>query len=145
MGPLTASDINGDELTLTWNPPKDNGGKRINNYIIEKRPAGSTRWQKVSSFASSPRCNVRNLDPGTEYEFRVMAENDEGVSEPLETAEAILAKLPFGKYIVLYELNLDAKIKIGKMTIPVPVCSNKSFFIFNILNFFVVLGFFCFT
>lgn len=40
---------------------------------------------------------VRNLEPGSKYDFRVMAENQQGISEPLETSEAILAKLPFGE------------------------------------------------
>ncbi|XP_021346443.1 twitchin-like isoform X8 [Mizuhopecten yessoensis] len=94
-GPLTASNINGDELTLKWNPPKDDGGEPINNYVVEKRVDGTDRWMKVSSFLTTPRCVVRNLDPGTKYEFRVMAENNMGVSDALVTDEAILAKLPF--------------------------------------------------
>ncbi|KAK3103159.1 hypothetical protein FSP39_016894 [Pinctada imbricata] len=94
-GPLTATDIIGEELTLNWKAPKDDGGEKINNYIVEKRKAGSKQWQKVSSFINSPSCNVRNLEPGTEYEFRVMAENMQGVSEPLETSTPILAKLPY--------------------------------------------------
>ncbi|XP_069132541.1 twitchin-like isoform X9 [Argopecten irradians] len=94
-GPLTASNINGDELTLKWNPPKDDGGEPVNNYIVEKRVDGTDKWMKVSSFLTTPRCVVRNLDPGTKYEFRVMAENNNGVSDALVTDEAILAKLPF--------------------------------------------------
>ena len=105
-GPITATDIVGEELTLNWKPPKDDGGEKINNYIVEKRKAGSKQWQKVSSFINSPSCNVRNLEPGTEYEFRVMAENMQGVSEPLETSEPILAKLPYGAYYMKWKLKL---------------------------------------
>ena len=36
-GPIEASDIDGESLTLTWNPPKDDGGEKVNNYIVEKR------------------------------------------------------------------------------------------------------------
>ncbi|XP_061166987.1 twitchin-like isoform X9 [Saccostrea echinata] len=94
-GPLTAVDIMGEELTLQWNAPDDDGGEKINNYILEKRKAGSKKWQKVSSFINTPECIVRNLEPGTEYEFRVMAENKLGVSDALETSEPVLARLPY--------------------------------------------------
>ncbi|XP_071104533.1 twitchin-like isoform X3 [Haliotis cracherodii] len=94
-GPITASDVDGESMTLNWQAPVDTGGEPIANYIVEKRKAGSNRWQKVSSFVSSPKCTVRNLEPGEKYEFRIMAENTQGVSEPLETEEAILSKLPY--------------------------------------------------
>lgn len=95
-GPLTAVDITGEELTLKWMSPEDNGGEKINNYIVEKRKAGTKKWQKVSSFVNTPECLVKNLEPGTEYEFRVMAENSLGVSDALESSEPVLAKLPYG-------------------------------------------------
>ncbi|XP_059156398.1 twitchin-like isoform X4 [Physella acuta] len=95
VGPLEATDIQGESLTLTWKPPADDGGEKIANYIVEKRKAGTNRWQKVSSFLSKPTCEVRNLEPGTKYEFRVAAENPQGVSDFLETETPVLAKLPY--------------------------------------------------
>ncbi|ESO91796.1 hypothetical protein LOTGIDRAFT_91265, partial [Lottia gigantea] len=94
-GPITTADMEGESLTLNWNPPEDDGGEKISNYIVEKRKVGSGRWQKVSSFLTTPTCNVRNLEPGTKYDFRIFAENPHGVSDALETKEAILAKLPY--------------------------------------------------
>ena len=41
---------------------------------------------------------ARNLDEGTEYDFRVMAVNEHGESKPLVTSEAIKAKHPFGRH-----------------------------------------------
>lgn len=55
------------------------------------------RWQKVSGFLRTPEATVRNLEPGKGYEFRVMAENSYGVSEPLMTSETIRPKHPFSK------------------------------------------------
>ena len=98
QGPLEAEDIRGEELTLVWKAPKDNGGERISNYVVEKKKKGSDKWTKVSGAVSLPQCNVRNLEPGEEYEFRVMAANAHGVGEPLMTSAPILAKLPYGKY-----------------------------------------------
>ena len=97
QGPLVASDIVGESLTLTWKPPLDDGGQRVNNYVVEKRKADTGKWTKVSSFVTTPTCDVRNLDPGKEYEFRVSAVNNMGQSDPLMTTNPILAKLPYGK------------------------------------------------
>lgn len=60
-----------------------------------KKKKGSPKWSKVTGTAKEPTCQVCNLEPETEYEFRVMAENAQGISEPLETDKAILAKLPY--------------------------------------------------
>ncbi|VDP98124.1 unnamed protein product, partial [Trichobilharzia regenti] len=94
-GPLEATDVNADEISLKWKPPLDDGGQPITNYILEKRQKGSEGWQKVSAFLNSPNATVRNLELGQEYEFRVMAENAMGVSEPLLTSKPIKAKHPY--------------------------------------------------
>ncbi|VDL60884.1 unnamed protein product, partial [Hymenolepis diminuta] len=94
-GPLEATDVKADEITLTWKPPEDNGGEPITNYILEKRPKGAGEWQKVSAFIKTPTASVRGLEEGKEYEFRVIAENAMGLSEPLTTDKAIKAKHPF--------------------------------------------------
>lgn len=46
---LHADEFAGDSLTLYWNPPKDNGGSEITNYIVEKKEANSSTWSKVRS------------------------------------------------------------------------------------------------
>lgn len=93
---LHADEFNGTALTLFWNPPKDNGGSDITNYIVEKRePRGN--WTKVSSYVTAPFLRIRNLTVGCEYDFRVSAENMYGVSDPCATPSPIKARHPFGK------------------------------------------------
>jgi len=48
-GPLEATDIRGETLTLNWKPPKDNGGERISRYVVEKKKKGADKWSKVTS------------------------------------------------------------------------------------------------
>ena len=84
-------------MTLHWRPPKDNGGDDITNYVVEKRKKGSDTWEKVSSSVMGTSYRVRNLKEGQAYDFRVMAENQYGISDPTETMEPITAKSPFGK------------------------------------------------
>lgn len=44
---LRADEFAGDALTLFWNPPKDNGGADITNYVIEKKEPRAATWSKV--------------------------------------------------------------------------------------------------
>ncbi|KAF2885739.1 hypothetical protein ILUMI_20443 [Ignelater luminosus] len=92
---LRADEFAGDALTLYWQPPKDNGGAEITNYIVEKREAKSPTWSKVSSYVTVPFARIRNLTLGKDYEFRVIAENLYGQSDPAVTAEPIRARHPF--------------------------------------------------
>lgn len=92
-GPIRATDIMGDAMTLHWLPPKDNGGDEITNYVVEKRtPNGE--WEIVGHPVGTT-LRVRNLENGQPYEFRVRAENQYGIGKPLETDDAIIAKNPF--------------------------------------------------
>lgn len=92
---LRADEFAGDSLTLYWNPPKDDGGAPITNYVVEKKEARANTWTKVSSYCTTPFVRVRNLTIGKDYEFRVMAENQYGQSEPAETEQPIRARHPF--------------------------------------------------
>ncbi|KAG8239130.1 hypothetical protein J437_LFUL018920 [Ladona fulva] len=92
---LRADEFAGDALTLYWNAPKDNGGSEITNYIVEKKEARTPTWSKVSSYVTTSFCRIRNLVIGRMYEFRVMAENQYGVSDPAVTSDPIKARHPF--------------------------------------------------
>ena len=92
---LHADDFAGDSLTLLWSPPKDNGGGDITNYVIEKKVASSETWSRVSGYVTSTSTKVRGLVIGRDYQFRVMAENQYGTSDPVTTQEPIRAKHSF--------------------------------------------------
>lgn len=92
---LRGEEFAGDALTLYWNAPKDDGGVPITNYIIEKREAHASTWSKVNSYCTVPFIRIRNLTIGRDYEFRVSAENQYGISEPATTEHPIKARHPF--------------------------------------------------
>ncbi|UYV65935.1 unc-22 [Cordylochernes scorpioides] len=93
---LRADEVEGDSLTLNWQPPLDNGGAEVSNYVVERREKGTSTWTRVTSFVAGTACRVRNLLVNHSYEFRVMAENSYGTSDPATMAEPLLVKLPFG-------------------------------------------------
>ena len=82
-------------MVLQFKKPEDDGGKPIANYVVEKRDKKTGVWEKVSDCVPSSPVTIKGLKEGHEYDFRVMAENQNGVSEPLQTEEPVLAKNPF--------------------------------------------------
>ena len=67
----------------------------MKHYVVEKRVAGTDKWTKVGPPCSGTTCDVKGLEDGKNYEFRVTAENDNGLSEPLTVDAPIKAKWPF--------------------------------------------------
>ena len=102
QGPLEALETSPTAITVQWKPPLDDGGAKIKGYILEKKPKGSKKWQRVPGTipADETQGTAKNLEPGEEYDFRVVAVNANGESEPLTTSESIKAKYPFGESIL---------------------------------------------
>ena len=84
--------------TLSWKPPKDDGGNRVLHYVIEKRDCSKNKdlWIPYADHCKETPLNVQGLMENSEYEFRVMAVNHTGISEPLVTTQSFVAKFPFG-------------------------------------------------
>ncbi|RNA00220.1 twitchin-like isoform X7, partial [Brachionus plicatilis] len=77
---------------------KETGGIPITNYVVEKFDVKKNEWQKVNSFCRAPQYEVIGLEEGRPYKFRVSAENEQGVSVPLETEIPVVPKNPFCKF-----------------------------------------------
>nr|XP_006823012.1 PREDICTED: titin-like [Saccoglossus kowalevskii] len=93
--PLSFSNITKASVTLEWQPPLEDGGSEITNYILEKRDHGRTLWSRVSSTVTGTKYTVTSLLDGTAYQFRVMAQNQYGISEALEGVEPVLVRSPY--------------------------------------------------
>lgn len=93
-GPLQYTATTQDSVSLSWNPPDDDGGGELSGYIIEVSEFGTDSWRPVPGFCPKPSFTVRGLTEGKKYVFRVRAENIYGVSEPLE-GKPVVAKSPF--------------------------------------------------
>lgn len=62
---------------------------------MEKRDPKRGTWVPVSTLCTGTEIRVPKLKEGEEYEFRVMAENTMGTSEPLLTTSPVVAKDPY--------------------------------------------------
>jgi len=79
-----------DSATLSWTPPKDTGNSPITNYVVEYRPVGGFQWTvaNLRKTVAQPSYTVTGLKEGTQYEFRVSAENKVGQSPPSDVSAA---------------------------------------------------------
>lgn len=119
---LRASDVHPESVTLDWTKPRSDGSSPITSYIIERREALSNYWTQAGT-VDGHRTNftIPNLRPGTEYHFRVFAENEMGVSEPCTISTAI--KLPGGAgmcclgYHFRFYLLWFAKLKLENFSL----------------------------
>lgn len=79
-------------IEIKWSPPKDDGGSAVTNYIIERQQAGQALWTKLGDVsADKTSIRDRNVTHGKKYSYRICAQNPEGLSDALETADSIMA------------------------------------------------------
>uniref|UniRef100_A0A3B5BGT5 Titin n=1 Tax=Stegastes partitus TaxID=144197 RepID=A0A3B5BGT5_9TELE len=93
-GPIKLDEVTADSVVLFWDPPQYDGGCSINNYIVEKRDTSTTNWQIVSATVARTTIKAARLKTGSEYQFRIAAENRYGKSSAL-LSETIVAQYPF--------------------------------------------------
>jgi len=66
--------------SLSWTAPRDDGGCRLDGYLVEYRADTATRWTRANDEpVRDLDLVVRNLKPDVAYEFRVAAKNKAGV------------------------------------------------------------------
>ena len=96
-GPIVFSEINKTTVTMSWQPPKSDGGSPLKHYIIESKELTGVRWTETGKVKPDiTSYTAQKLKTQKEYVFRIIAENSVGKSEPL-TSETVVPKSPFGK------------------------------------------------
>ncbi|KAL2078251.1 hypothetical protein ACEWY4_025936 [Coilia grayii] len=72
-----------DCATMTWEPPKFDGGVPIKGYLMERKKKGSSRWTKLNfDMYESTTYEAKRMIEGILYEMRVFAVNGVGISQP---------------------------------------------------------------
>ncbi|XP_004373811.1 myosin-binding protein C, slow-type [Trichechus manatus latirostris] len=87
-------DVWGENVALTWTPPKDDGNAAITGYTIQKADKKSMEWFTVIEHYHRTSATITELVIGNEYYFRVFAENMCGLSEDATRTKesALIAK-----------------------------------------------------
>lgn len=90
---LDVIDTTSSTASLVWLKPEHDGGSRIRGYVVEYRAKGSDQWL-LSGETKSLKMLVEGLMENREYDFRVKAKNDAGISEPQGTFSSVVIKEP---------------------------------------------------
>lgn len=105
-----------ERIGLAWNPPVDDGGSKITNYVVEKREDNRKSWVHVSNDPKECAYVVTRLTENHEYEFRIMAQNKFGVGPPL-VSEPEKARNLFSEFRSLQTLHIFIFLHILTMNI----------------------------
>ncbi|XP_028169475.1 muscle M-line assembly protein unc-89 [Ostrinia furnacalis] len=93
-------------VTLDWEPPEDDGGCRIGNYVVEYYRNGWNVWLKATT-SRKTSVTLFDLIEGSEYRFRVKAESPYGMSAP--SAESAPVRIP-GRSVDMEFLEVESRI-----------------------------------
>uniref|UniRef100_A0A672I9A8 Titin n=1 Tax=Salarias fasciatus TaxID=181472 RepID=A0A672I9A8_SALFA len=90
-GKVSVVDVTHSTVSLKWEKPEHDGGSRISYYEVELAPKDSETWTVCASVKALETV-VSNLLTGEEYQFRVVAVNDKGKSDPRQLVQSVVAK-----------------------------------------------------
>ncbi|KAK7878207.1 hypothetical protein WMY93_031159 [Mugilogobius chulae] len=94
VGPVKIEEVSSDYVVFSWGAPEYTGGCQLDNYVVEKRETTSMDWQTVSATTVRTTIKATKLKTGSEYQFRVFAENRYGKSTSI-TSPIVMAQFPF--------------------------------------------------
>jgi predicted phage tail protein len=103
-----------DHMALEWNEPLDDGGSPITGYIIEQKSRHDLEWTEVNRIEGNRRKGTASgLTEGEEYQFRIIALNKAGPSEPGQPSRPKEARARFSKCInMLYNFIMKMLTEI---------------------------------
>nr|KAF6342918.1 hypothetical protein mPipKuh1_006581 [Pipistrellus kuhlii] len=88
QGRVEFLELSGNCVHMKWKAPKDNGGRPVTQFIVERRAVGKKSWIKIGEVDSKDtKFSTNKVEEGKAYQFRILAVNSEGVRNPLETDE----------------------------------------------------------
>ena len=95
--------VSDGKVSLSWKPPKEDGGAEITNYIVEYKTEDAFKWLRANkNDVSETKYTVKGLDNDNMYEFRITAENKAGAGPPSEPSSPVKAVEPVGKKKEIY-------------------------------------------
>jgi len=102
---LKVADSSKTSVTLAWTKPTYDGGAPLIGYVVELRVKGTGKkgeegWKRCNVAAQliGTEFTVSSLDEKLEYEFRVSAQNQIGLSQPTNLEGAVTPREVLGEF-----------------------------------------------
>lgn len=87
------ADYDNVSVSLTWEPPKNDGGRPIIGYVVEMKDKFSADWiEVVKTTDTKTEYKVEGLKEKMIYQFRVRGVNKSGVGQASEPTDNHLCK-----------------------------------------------------
>jgi len=117
------TEYNERSMTLAWKAPIDDGGMLITAYNIEAKTTAGGEWQIWECLDTAvTTVTLQKLQKGQEYQFRIIAINKAGRSQPSVASRPKMAKeadlLPYIDAKTLRDVKVDAKDRL-KFDVPI--------------------------
>ncbi|XP_059926473.1 immunoglobulin-like and fibronectin type III domain-containing protein 1 isoform X7 [Gadus macrocephalus] len=87
MGPLEIVEASSSAVEVKWRAPKDAGGCKIDNYIVERQQVGRNTWKKLGPIGPEAQYRDIDVEHGRRYCYRFRVETEMGVSEVMESED----------------------------------------------------------
>ncbi|XP_062315337.1 immunoglobulin-like and fibronectin type III domain-containing protein 1 isoform X3 [Osmerus eperlanus] len=95
QGPVEVLESSAVCIDIKWRSPKDNGGRPVKNYLLERQQVGRNTWKKIGEIPGVPTYKDTDVDHGRKYCYRIRAVTEEGISEMIETDDIQAGTLAF--------------------------------------------------
>ena len=93
------TEVSNRAIVIEWTSPRHDGGAPIRGYVVERKQAYSSRFVRVNrGLMGENYYKDTQVVSGTDYEYRVAAENEAGVGAFSKSTGPINAREPFGKF-----------------------------------------------
>lgn len=69
-GPIVIKEITLESAAISWEPPMNDGGSHVTNYVIEKKESTRKAWSTVATQCSRTSYTIQQLEAGKSYLFR---------------------------------------------------------------------------
>lgn len=125
-------DVTKSSVALAWSRPKDDGGSAIIGYFVESKVVSTEIWSRHETKIVSTMFTLSGLTPDVDYQFRIVAVNSIGESEPGPMSDPVTCKDPFGELWLILGLG-----KFGYRDVDF-LLSHK----FKMIQAIITLGFF---
>lgn len=123
-GPIKIVESSANNITIQWNPPKDDGGKPLQRYVVERQQVGKNEWVTLGETPKScTSFTTDKVEQDMSYYFRVRAVNAEGTSDALESGEVkavskgkeelfVIVRQLSGKFVIKSDIE-ESLLRLG--------------------------------